>query len=154
MLNNVNINVGSHFIRHQVKIGKRSTGIIVVGGLITRIVMVLSCDLDRLEMIKNSSRIALDACLAIKMITRDEGRFCLVLKDHFPIPFPNPDHTIIQNRANWLMIVVTPILEPLELPGPLPTRPESARHSFAFGYSSTSRSTYDFLDICSSIDAI
>lgn len=35
MINDVNIDTGSHFIRHLVKIRKGSAGAIIVGGLIT-----------------------------------------------------------------------------------------------------------------------
>ncbi|XP_042388061.1 uncharacterized protein LOC121980164 [Zingiber officinale] len=49
MINDVKIDSGAHLVRHFVKIGNSSTGVIVIGGLLTKIALALGCELDGLE---------------------------------------------------------------------------------------------------------
>lgn len=70
-------------------------------GLIIRIAITLGCNLQGLEEIKGGSRIDLEVCLAMKMIVKERGSYCLVLKDYLPLRFLYPKCTTVQNNANW-----------------------------------------------------
>lgn len=156
MINNVNIDTGSHFIRHLVKVGKATTGSIVVGGLITPIALTLGHEMFGLEEAIGSSRVDLEACCAMHMIVRDGDVYCLTIKDRLPHPLPDQNRTSVQNRANWLMtdVVLPPVPIDIDRPPRRPTRLEPSRHSFSFGGSSTGHTGYDFLEMTATLSTI
>lgn len=114
----------------------------------------LGHDLLELEEVMGSDRITLELCITFCIIVCRSDCYCLVLKDQDLHPLPNPTHTTIHERRNWVFHVTTLSPEPLEtesLPQPS-IRGAPLRHSFAIqsiGYSS-----YDFSDIYSTLDAI
>lgn len=70
MLNIVNLGIGLHLVRHLVKVGKTSTGNIVIGGFITLIALTLCYDLTGLQEATDNTRIDMEAFIAIEMIVR------------------------------------------------------------------------------------
>jgi len=102
IFNNVKMDTGSFLVRHLLKVGRAQSGSIVVGGLITAIAEFLEYDLAGREMIKGNNCIDLELCLAIKMIVKEDGTYCLPLRHRrTPLPLPNPDAVTIHNPANW-----------------------------------------------------
>lgn len=81
MMNNVNLNTSSYFIRYLVKVEKALARNIVIGGLITPIIVTLDYEVCRLEEVTGRSRIDLEAYVAMKIIIRDDDCYCLVLRN-------------------------------------------------------------------------
>lgn len=82
------------------KVGRASTGNIVVGGIITPITLALGYDLHELEEATGSNRIDLESCIAFCMIVCRVDCYCLVLKDQDSHLLPDPPHTMIHERSN------------------------------------------------------
>ncbi|XP_012568789.1 uncharacterized protein [Cicer arietinum] len=99
------VNSGSFLARQFDKVAKASKGDIVIGGLITPIAISLGYtnDIFKLSQVQGHTRIDLDSCIAMKLITKLHDTYHLLLHDGSAIALPNPARTTIQNRDNWLL---------------------------------------------------
>ncbi len=98
----VQLDAGSHLITHMVKVGKASAGKIVIGGLITPIAEALGYRTSGLPFVRGSTRLDMEACLAMRMIVKEGQCYCLVLPDTEDThPLPDQEHTTIRNQRNW-----------------------------------------------------
>lgn len=65
MLNNINLDTGSHLMRYLANVSKASTRNIVIDELITLIALTLAYDLTDLQEATDSTRIDIEACITI-----------------------------------------------------------------------------------------
>lgn len=152
MLHGVHLDTGSHMVRHLLKVAKKGDGSIVIGGLITAIAHHFDYDLEGFAEADGRTRIDLTACIAMKMIVREEDSYCLVIPNRqHPLPLPNPTAISPRNPANW-RVPTADEPEPINVQQPLrpppqtrPSRPTS---------SSAGTSDDAFARIHSSLDAI
>lgn len=133
MIENFDIDTGAYLARQFERVAKASKGGIVIGGLITPIAIALNYanQISELAELQGNTRIDLEACLAIKMITKLNDVYHLILPDGSTMALPNPVRTTVRNRANWKFEGVTDEPEEpyLQLPPPSePNSPSSSHH--------------------------
>lgn len=71
MLNNINLDFSSHLVRYLAKVGKALTRNIVINELISLIAHALGFYLFDMQEATGSTRIDMEACIAIKMIVKE-----------------------------------------------------------------------------------